>query len=64
MPNSYNVKILDKDDELIGEMMTASSEDVRNFINRGFKVVNNEDGTVITEAALMDTLGVSDGCIL
>lgn len=64
MPNSYNVKILDKDDKLIGEMMTASSEDVRNFINRGFKVVNNEDGTAITEAALMDTLGVSDGCIL
>jgi hypothetical protein len=64
MSNSYNIKVTDKSGELIGEMMTASPEDVRRFTQKGFNVINVETGESITEQTIIDGLGVSDGCIL
>lgn len=63
MSDTYNIKVTDKTGELIGEMMTATPEEVRRFAQRGFNVINVENGELITEQTMIDQLGVSDGCI-
>ena len=34
----YSIRILDNDQHIIGEMMTATCSDITKFINKGFTV--------------------------
>lgn len=61
---TYDIKILDKNGELIGEMINTSSEDIRIFMQKGFTIINFHTGTEITEEILMNNMGVSDGVIM
>ena len=60
----YSIKILDNDQKIIGEMMTATCSDITKFINKGFTVINVETGEQITLESMNDSLGVSDGAII
>lgn len=60
----YAIKILDNDQKIIGEMMTASYSDITKFINKGFTVINIETNEKITLESMTDTMGVSDGGIV
>lgn len=63
MSNTYSIRILDSNDKQIGELMTASSNDILKFINKGFKVIDKQTGLEITENNASQTIGVSDGLI-
>ena len=60
----YAIKILDNDQKIIGEMMTASYSDITKFISKGFTVINIETNEKITLESMTDTMGVSDGGIV
>lgn len=58
------IKILDKDNKVIGELMTATTSDIDKFINKGLKVIDINTGQEITgTCSNTDTFGVSDGFI-
>jgi len=60
----YSIRILDNNQKIIGEMMTATCSDITKFINKGFIVMNIETGEQITLESMTDSLGVSDGAIM
>lgn len=60
----YSIRILDNNQKIIGEMMTATCSDITKFINKGFIVMNVETGEQITLESMNDSLGVSDGAII
>lgn len=60
---TYSIKIVDNKGQLIGEMMTASKDDVLKFINKGFTVIDQTTGSELTPQSLTATMGVSDGFI-
>lgn len=60
---TYSIKIVDNKGQLIGEMMTASKDDVMKFINKGFTVIDQTTGLELTPQTLTTTMGVSDGFI-
>lgn len=60
----YAIKILDNNQKVIGEMMTASCSDIAKFINKGFTVINVETGEKMTVESATEDLGISDGAIL
>lgn len=63
-PMTYAIKILDQQDHLIGEMMTASYSDVAKFIDKGFKVIDITNGSEMSKSDLDNTIGVSDGAMI
>lgn len=60
---SYSIIILDNHGKKVGELMTATSDEVIKFINKGFTVVDRASGISLTEQDVMSTVGVSDGVI-
>jgi len=64
MNQTYSIIIINKTDgKKIGELLTASSEQIMQLINKGFGVIDRMNGAEITEGMLMSTVGVSDGFI-
>lgn len=60
----YSIRILDNEQHIIGEMMTATCSDITKFINKGFTVMNIETGEQITLESMNESLGVSDGAMI
>lgn len=63
MGESYSIIILDNEGKRIGELPAATQTEILQYINKGFTVVNRVNNEVITQESMVDTLGVSDGCI-
>lgn len=62
-PNYQSLQILDRNNDPIGELMTATPNEILKYINKGFKVIEKSSGTQITEDMVNSTIGVSDGLI-
>lgn len=59
-----NITVYDRNSgQVIAELMTASTNDVLKFIEKGFKVVDNFTKQEITEAQVLSMTGVSD-CVI
>ena len=58
---SRSIKIVDNNQQLIGESMTASDTDILQYLAKGLKVIDKKTGNVITESDITSTMGVSDG---
>jgi len=61
---SRSIRIMDDNQQLIGELMTASNTDILAYIAKGLKVYDKKTGEMITESAMTEELGVSDGGII
>lgn len=63
---TYAIKILDNKDNIVGELMNASAEQVRTFIDKGMKVIDIHTNSELSlnNLTIDDTVGVSDGLIL
>lgn len=61
---SYSIKIYDDKNEIIGERMDASSEEVLKFINKGFRVFDIVTQTWLTEDNVSKTIAVSECAII
>lgn len=60
---TYSIIILDIHGKKVGELMTATSDEVIKFINKGFIVIDLASHVSLTEQDVMSTVGVSDGVI-
>mgnify|MGYP004547169761 FL=1 len=60
---TYSIIILDNHGKKVGELMTATSDEVVKFINKGFTVIDRASGISLTEQDVMSAVGVSDGVI-
>jgi hypothetical protein len=59
-----NITVYDRNSgQVIAELMTASTNDVLKFIEKGFKVVDNFTKQEITESQVLSMTGVSD-CVI
>lgn len=59
----YSIKITDKDNDLIGSLPTATEDQIRKFLKKGYTIINAETGNHITEEDLNKTVGVSE-CVI
>lgn len=59
----YSIEILDQNNKKIGELPTATSSEVLQFINKGFIVIDRMTGQRLTESNVTSSIGVSDGLI-
>lgn len=60
---TYSIEIFDQNNKKIGELPTATSSEILQFINKGFIVIDRMTGTRMTESSITSTIGVSDGLI-
>lgn len=60
---SYSINILDQQGKKVGELMTATSTEVLQLINKGFTVIDRTTGQQITDTSVSSTIGVSEGLI-
>lgn len=59
-----NITVYDRNSgQVIAELMTASTNDILKFIEKGFKVVDNFTKQEITESRVLSMTGVSD-CVI
>ncbi len=59
-----NITVYDRNSgQVIAELMTASTNDVLKFIEKGFKVVDNFTKQEIIESQVLSMTGVSD-CVI
>ena len=58
---SRSIKIVDNNQQLIGESMTATNTDILQYLAKGLTVIDKKTGDVITESDITSTMGVSDG---
>lgn len=58
------IKILDKNKNPIGELMTATTDEMMQYIKKGLVVVDTCTGEEVTEASLLNTIGCSDDCVI
>jgi hypothetical protein len=59
-----NITVYDRNSgQVIAELMTASTNDILKFIEKGFKVVDNFTKQEITESQVLSMTGVSD-CVI
>jgi hypothetical protein len=63
MTMTYSIKIFDVKGNLIGELPTASADDIVKYINKGFIVKDINTGKDLTIADVTSSIGVSDGFI-
>lgn len=61
---SREVRIYDGNQQLIGELMTASNTDILKYLAKGLVVVDQKTGNVITESEMTNELGMSDGSVV
>lgn len=61
---SYSIKIYDNKNEIIGERMNATSEDVLAYINKGFKVFDISTQKWLSEEDVSKTIAVSECAII
>lgn len=59
----YSIKIFDSNGTLIGELPTASPQDIMKYINKGFIVKNLETGNIMKLEDISSMVGVSEGFI-
>lgn len=60
---SYAVKIVDANGSLIGELMTASADDILKLIGKGFTVINIKTNQPITAEEVASVVGISESVI-
>lgn len=60
---TYSIIILDIHGDKVGELMTATRDEVLKFINKGFIVIDLASRVSLTEQDVMSAAGVSDGVI-
>lgn len=60
---TYSIKIYDSQGSVIGELPTATSQDIMKYINKGFVVIDINTDKELTIADVAETVGVSDGLI-
>ena len=58
---TYSIKIYDMNGILIGELPTATPQEIMKYINKGLVVKDNNTGSVITVDDVSSVVGVSDG---
>ena len=56
-----SIKIVDANQNPIGELMTASDIDILKYLAKGLIVIDSKSGELITEADITSAMGVSDG---
>ena len=56
-----NVKLLDSNNKIIGQLMEASDTEILQCIAKGMIVVDTKTQEVITESDVKSSMGVSDG---
>lgn len=59
----YSIKIYDDKGTFIGELPTASANDIMRYINKGFIVKDLSTGQQITMEDINTSVGASDGFI-
>lgn len=59
----YSIKIYDDKGTFIGELPTASANDIMRYINKGFVVKDLSTGQPITMEDINASVGASDGFI-
>lgn len=59
----YSIKIYDEKGTFIGELPTASANDIMRYINKGFVVKDLNTGQPITMEDINASVGASDGFI-
>ena len=59
----FSIRIYDSKRNLIGELPTATAQDIMQSINKGFIVKNVISGEEITLDNINSSVGVSDGFI-
>ena len=64
MEQTYSIIVLDNQGKKFGELMAASQTEILQLINKGFTVIDRTTNQRITQEAMVDTIGVSDGCIM
>lgn len=60
---TFSIKIFDGQGNLIGELPTASADDIVKYINKGFIVRDINTGRNLTIEDVTSSIGVSDGFI-
>lgn len=60
---TYSIKIYDSKGSPIGELPTATAQDIMKYINKGFIVKDMVTGQEITLADVNAAVGVADGFI-
>lgn len=60
---TYSIEIFDQNNKKIGELPTATSSEILQFINKGFIVIDRMTGNRMNESSITSTIGVSDGLI-
>ena len=60
---TYSIKIYDNQGSVIGELPTATPQDIMKYINKGFVVININTNKELTMNDVSETVGVSDGFI-
>ena len=63
MSTTYNIRITDTNDVLIGELMTATPIDITKFIDKGLKVIDLTTKKEIHREDVADTICVSE-CVM
>lgn len=61
--NTYSIQIVDDSGNQIGELMTATPNEIIKLINKGFIVIDKMTGSRLTEQMMTSVVGVSDGLI-
>lgn len=60
---TYSIKIYDNQGSVIGELPTATPQDIMKYINKGFVVIDINTNKELTINDVSETVGVSDGFI-
>jgi hypothetical protein len=60
---THSIKIF-CDDQPIGELMTASNQDILAYLEKGMRVVDQQSGEEYTKESVTSAIGVSDGEII
>lgn len=59
----YSIKIFDDKGNVIGQLPTASAQDIMVYINKGFVVKDINTGKTLTLEDVTASVGASDGFI-
>lgn len=60
---TFNIKILDSNHKHVGDLMTATVDQIKNLLDKGMIIINRLDDTEITHETIMNMAGVSDGFV-